>query len=516
MGSAVGPLGCVFAAELCPTTRNEERPVRHVKRDWNRRTALSISIASVASLALIGGAVAVQGSGNSQKDPVGVIAQGSGSATVEAAEEEAIARAEIESSPEDGDRRGADPADEDAASVQGDGVGQIPTTPQDAHVADAGAADVATAGPVNAAGDMTRPGEPTAAAVPPAPVCGAGTFDAEAVKGGETWTARRGEQVLYTGPDMLTAMASAIGSLDPQRTSKQRVVVRGSGTMPASAKLRMPSFTILDVCGTIDAVGPGARDTAPIFARGVTDIEIRHLKVTGTPMYGIFLRSVENVTLGQIDLDMPAGGLGIRIDNYGNRSVPTRNVRIDDVRVTAGSHGVETFGVDGLVVGSVVARSVGGSGLLLNATTNAEIGLVDAIDAGTGTGYAAFRTANGNGRIGEAYPVNIHVEKVVARGGGRGVFCVSDSGGLVIDEVDIADTGNHAILLENCHNVTIKGGTVSGPGELRLAARWDRPNSTNITLENLTVRNTVLREAPCAENTTTRGLTFVDATDLSC
>lgn len=491
--------------------------MRHVKRDWNRRTALSISIASVASLALIGGAVAVQGSGNSQEDLIGVVAQGSGSPPVEAAEGEASARAELESSTENGDRRGADPANEDAPSVQGGGAGETPVTPQNAAVPDAGAADVAIDGPASPGGGaVIRPGEPTTAADSPVPVCGAGTFDAEAVKDGETWTARRGEQVLYTGPDMLTAMASAVGSLDPQRTSKQRVVVRGSGTMPASTKLRMPSFTILDVCGTIDAVGPGARDTAPIFARGVTDIEIRHLKVTGTPMYGIFMRSVENVTLGQIDLDMPAGGLGIRIDNYGNRSVPTRNVRIDDVRVTAGSHGVETFGVDGLVVGSVVARSVGGSGLLLNATTNAEIGLVDAIDAGTGTGYAAFRTANGNGRIGEGYPSNIHVEKVVARGGGRGVFCVSDSGGVVIDEVDIADTGNHAILLENCHNVTIKGGTVSGPGELRLAARWDRPNSTNLTLENLTLRNTVLREMPCAENTTTRGLTFVDATDLTC
>jgi hypothetical protein len=74
------------------------------------------------------------------------------------------------------------------------------------------------------------------------------------------------------------------------------------------------------------------------------------------------------------------------------------------------------------------------------------IGTVDAENAGTGTGYAAFRVANRNGRINNAYPTNVRVGLVRARGGGRGVFCVSESGGLVIDRVDIANTGNNAIL----------------------------------------------------------------------
>lgn len=54
---------------------------------------------------------------------------------------------------------------------------------------------------------------------------------------------------------------------------------------------------------------------------------------------------------------------------------------------------------------------------------------------------------------------------MIARGGGRGVFCVSESGGAVIDRVDLAQTGNNAILIENCHNVNIaaQGGTVTGP-----------------------------------------------------
>ena len=92
---------------------------------------------------------------------------------------------------------------------------------------------------------------------------------------------------------------------------------------------------------------------------------------------------------------------------------------------------VATYGVDGLRVGTVTARNVGESGLLLNQTINANVGTVDAENAGAGTGYAAFRMANRNGRIGSSYPTNIRVGTVRARGGGRGVFCVSESGGAV-------------------------------------------------------------------------------------
>src|SRR6185437_6795135 len=114
----------------------------------------------------------------------------------------------------------------------------------------------------------------------------------------------------------------------------------------------------------------------------------------------------------------------------------------------------------GLTVGTVTARNVGESGLLLNQTINATVGTVDADNAGAGTGYAAFRMANRNGRVGSAYPNNIRVGTVKARGGGRGIFCVSESGGATIDRVDIANTGNNSVLVENCYGVTIAG--VSG------------------------------------------------------
>ncbi|MGP3749953.1 right-handed parallel beta-helix repeat-containing protein [Streptomyces sp. IBSNAI001] len=347
--------------------------------------------------------------------------------------------------------------------------------------------------------------------------CGAGNYQAEVVKDGKTWTARRGSTVLYKGTDMFTAMNAGLDGLTASRTAKERLVVRGSGTISASERLKLPSYTALDVCGTINATGAVATDTAPIYSRGTTDVEVQHAKITGAPMYGMFFRSVDNLTLGQIDMRL-SGGLGIRIDS-GDSETPATNTRIDDVYVSgAASHAVETAGLDDVTIGTVTARDVGEAGLLLNTTTHAEVGTVDADNVGAGTGYAAFRMANRNGRIGDSYTTNVHVEKVIARGGGRGIFCVSESGGAVIDSVDIADTGNNSILLENCYNVTIgaEGGTVDGGGEIRIAAREEFANTRDVTLENLTVIDSAITESPCGENTVIKNLKLVNTTQNIC
>ncbi|WP_435595289.1 hypothetical protein [Streptomyces albogriseolus] len=369
---------------------------------------------------------------------------------------------------------------------------------------------------------------PTASAEAPTPAstpaparaaaCGDGAYHAEAVKNGSTWTARRGSGTVYTGTDMRAAVQAAIGALTANRTSKERVVVRGSGSVSAGSRISLPSYTVLDVCGTIDVTGTGSGDQAPVYSRGTRDIEVQHLNVTGAPLYGIFLRNVQNVVLGQIDMRL-SRGLGVRIDNRGDTSQWTRNVRIDNVYVSgASSHAVETYGVDGLTVGTVTARNVGESGLLLNQTINATVSKVDAENAGAGTGYAAFRMANRNGRIGSSYATNIRVGEVIARGGGRGVFCVSESGGATIDRITLSDTGNNAILIENCYNVTLaaQSGTVTGGGEIRLAARSEFPNNRDITVQNLTVTNSSIRESPCGENTTFRNNRLVNSTQSVC
>ncbi|MEU5320605.1 hypothetical protein AB0G67_28200 [Streptomyces sp. NPDC021056] len=351
-----------------------------------------------------------------------------------------------------------------------------------------------------------------------AAACGEGSYQAEAVLNGGTWTARRGSTTVYTGTDLRAAAQAAVNSLTSGRTTKERVVVRGSGSMSAGSRISLPSYTTLDVCGTINVTGTGSGDQAPVYSRGTRDIEVQHLNLTGSPLYGVFLRNVQNATLGQLDMRLSAG-LGVRIDNRGDTSQWTRNVRIDNAYVSgASSHAVETYGVDGLTIGTVTARNVGESGLLLNQTVNATVTKVDAENAGTGTGYAAFRMANRNGRVGSAYPTNIRVGEVIARGGGRGVFCVSESGGAVIDKVTLTNTGNNSVLIENCYNVSLaaQSGTITGGGELRLAARSEFPNNDNITVQNLTVTNSSIRESPCGTNTTFRNITRVNTTQTVC
>jgi hypothetical protein len=313
---------------------------------------------------------------------------------------------------------------------------------------------------------------------------------------------------------MRAAVQAAVGALPAGRTAKAWVVVRGSGTIGGNERISLPSYTGIDVCGTITVSGTGTGDMAPIYSRDTRDIEVRNLSLRGTPNYGIFLRSVSNIVLGKIDLRL-SSGLGVRIDNHGNKAVWARNVRIDSVYASGtSSHAVETYGVDGLQVGAVTARNVGESGLLLNETINATIGTVDAENAGAGTGYAAFRMANRNGRVNGSYPTNIRVGTVRARGGGRGVFCVSESGGAVIDRVDIAGTGSNAVLVENCHNVTIAGqsGTISGGGEVRIASRTEFAPSSGIVFQNLTVSNTGVRWSPCTgSGNVQRNLTLANA-----
>lgn len=348
--------------------------------------------------------------------------------------------------------------------------------------------------------------------------CGTGSYHAEVTVSGSTWTAKNGGSTTYTGSSMASAMQAAINNLTAGRTSKQRVVVRGSGSISKDARVSLASYTTIDVCGTINVTGSGTGDKAPIYARGVSNIEVQHLTLTGAPLYGIFLRNVTNVIIGQIDMRL-SGGLGIRIDNRGDTSQWTRNVRIDNVYVSGtGAHGVETYGVDGLTIGTITARNTHDSGLLLNQTINATITTVDADGAGAGTGYAAFRMANRNGRVGSSYPTNIRVGTVIARGGGRGVFCVSESGGAVIDRVTISNTGNNAILIENCYNVNIAAvsGTVTGGGEIRLAARTEFANNRDITIQNLTVRNSRITENPCGTNTTFRTITLDNSTMNVC
>jgi hypothetical protein len=411
--------------------------------------------------------------------------------------------------PKGGDASGGTPPG--GASAGGSASGGTPK---------GGAATGGTAGGRATGGTATggTGGGPPASAYP----CDGTTagYHAVVAKSGSTWEAKNGSKSVYSGNDMLAAMQAGVDSLTAGRTAKQSVLVQGSGSVSATTRLNLASYTVLNVCGTIDVTGAASGDNAPIYARERTDIEVPNATITGTPGYALFFRNVNNLHLGKIELRITSG-LGIRVDNHGgDRAMRSTNLKIDDVYVEGtDNQGVETYGVDGIVIGQVVARNVGYSGLLLNDSVNAEIGLVDGEDVASGSGYAVFRMANRNGRIGNSYEPNVHVRKVVARGGGRGVFCVSESGGAVIDQVDIEGTENNSILIENCYNVTIGSASlpsrVANSGELRVAARDEFANTSDVRFQNIVVTDTPVRESPCADSSTWLDVT-ADSTYSVC
>ncbi|KAL9941527.1 hypothetical protein D7B24_005481 [Verticillium nonalfalfae] len=323
--------------------------------------------------------------------------------------------------------------------------------------------------------------------------CGSGTPDARVTSSGSTFTATRGSSTVYSGTDYRAAIQAAVDSIN----SGQRVSVIASGSIGAST-ISIGSGKIFEGCGTINVSSRSGRGA--IESVNTNNVQIPFLTMTGSPYFGLRFYGTSGLRLGRITMNLSAG-LGIRFDRD---QAANSDVRMDVISVTgASSHAVETWNINGLNINQVIARNCGEAGLLIQATTNAQVGLVDGNNVGTGTGYGTLRFANRNGRNSAGqYPTgNINVDRVISRGGGRGVFCVSESGGATIGNVDLANNGNNAILIENCYNVQIRGGTVNGGGEVRLAARSEFANNRDISI-TLRVDNTSVRESPCGDNTT--------------
>ncbi|THV31200.1 hypothetical protein [Glycomyces paridis] len=320
--------------------------------------------------------------------------------------------------------------------------------------------------------------------------CGSGSPHATVTGSSGAYTTKEGSTTVYSGSDYRAAVQAGVDTI----SSGQRVAVMASGSIGANT-ITIGSGKTFEGCGTINVGNRSGRGA--IEAINTTNVYIPYLKMTGNPYFGLRFSGTTGLRLGDIDLTL-SGGLGIRFDrdaawNY--------EVRMDDIYVSgAGSHAVETWNIDGLDVYKVVARDVGESGLLIQNSRNVWVGLVDGSNVGAGTGYATLRFANNNGQLANgSYNTNVWVDKVVSRGGGRGVFCVSQSGGAVIRSVDLASNGNNAILIENCYNLSIESGTVNGGGEVRVAARSEFPNTRDVWI-TLTVNNTSVRESPCGDN----------------
>jgi len=338
----------------------------------------------------------------------------------------------------------------------------------------------------------------------------ADSHDALVSNSGGQFVAENGGSEVYAGGDFVDAMQAAVDSLTPGRTAKETVRVEATGSTGSAGSLRavdLPSYTVFDVPGSIDVTDSGEPWVVPVRAQNAEAIEIPRLTVTGNPRYGIRISHCSDVVIGDVTMDLSAG-LGIRID--GRDGPRTRNVTLDSATISGSStHAVETYGVDNIDVGTVTATDVDtGCGLLLNDTSGATVDHVDATRCDEGGGYAGFRCAN------DAGP-DISVGRVDAVDCGRGVFTVSGSRGITIDEVALESCGSGA-LVQDTRDTAIRGGSITGnDGEgVRIDSRDsnDHPYTRNVTVENLQIHDNgsygVYETGPDTEANTIRNNDF--------
>jgi hypothetical protein len=277
-----------------------------------------------------------------------------------------------------------------------------------------------------------------------------GGSGAEVTKSGSTWTATVNGSNVYSGSRMFDAVNACI-----DRVGSGTVHIRSSGDSgPGTGNVyavNLKSNITLDFHGnTVNCNGDDY--IVPVLCDNSSNVGVINLKVTGRPRYGLWFRTCSSINFQSITMDLN-WGLGIRVDD--SKGGWSRDLTADNINITgAGNHAFETYGVDGINIGTVNATDVAYCGLILNNSRNATVGRVNGIRCCPDGGYAAFRVANNNGP-------NITCDFVYARGCGRGFFSVSDSHGCTVRNVDIADCWSHGIFLEDATDTHVLNGTVS-------------------------------------------------------
>ncbi|WP_062122372.1 RICIN domain-containing protein [Geofilum rubicundum] len=263
-----------------------------------------------------------------------------------------------------------------------------------------------------------------------------------------------------TTTDLATAITNCIG------TGNREVHILTGGTLSGTIFLR-PGLTFYGHNNTFTS-GHGGNG---FHIEGSGPISMYDFTLNNYGG-GMGIRTSRAGDLTFQNITVKGGGIGIRIDSHPSRpyeegrwvsNVEVINCTFED----NGSHGLETYGVDGFYADGIVARNLGGCGVLLNKTINGTIGTVDAYRCSYGAGYAGLRLANSCS--------NVVIDMLYANECGRGFFVLSGSNNIQLKNCKITNcvdqwgTGR-GIWLENTVNSRVEAGccdsgvTVTGSG----------------------------------------------------
>lgn len=308
------------------------------------------------------------------------------------------------------------------------------------------------------------------------------TYPNEVWKSGSTYYWRINGTTAGSSSSLSTAINSCMGT-------GREVHVTTGGTLDAT--LNVPG-------SNVKLYGHGNTFTCSFTGTGISNsrdgFEIHDLTLTNVVGgYGIRSSAASNLSFTDLNLTN-IDWIGIRIDsrssnpwNYTEYNLYMRDIYVDNI----GSHGVETYSIDGVTIeGTITARNTGGCGVLFNKTFNGTVSKVDAYNCDWLGGYAGLRYANGCN--------NITTDTLLAEHCGRGFFIVQ-SGPTVEGHVNYAEIRNCSdvgIWIENGTNCSVKAGcndsgtTVSGSGSYaNVSGPCDGGSSSS---------NAVWLEAECA------------------
>jgi hypothetical protein len=117
------------------------------------------------------------------------------------------------------------------------------------------------------------------------------------------------------------------------------------------------------------------------------------------------------------------------------------------------NHGIETYGINGVTFGTAnVSERKDGCGVLLNQSSSANGGTVNATSCDDGGGYAGFRLANNN----RSTTLNF----ANSTSCGRGFFSLTGSSGATVKRVDATKCSDIGVWLQDSPNTKVESGTV--------------------------------------------------------
>ena len=211
-----------------------------------------------------------------------------------------------------------------------------------------------------------------------------------------------------------------------------------------------------------------------VYADRKSDITVKNIIVTGNPRYAFWFRGCNNMTFTDITMnlsnDSPVG-LGIRVDaSTASSSNLTINGSIN-IDGSAG-HAIETYSVNGVSIGDVTVTNTGGCGVLLNNSTNCNVGVVTGYNNCPNAGYATFRVANTNGTT--------YCAGVFSRNSGRGFFSVTGSSNCTVEWVDIDGTYSQCIYIQDSYNTHVLHGKTANCGADSYLINGGSGNSVNL------------------------------------